>query len=277
MVDKVSSGFERMIKNNPISRLFELLTFIKVRKKDTRFPIVLWKVLLAYSLLVALLIIICFYFIDNPYLKLHQEGALPSHFIFEYVTKIGKSNWVLILTGIFILGLGIKTGNQYKGNLHAVWHRVFFTCWFIFYSIAASGIVTIFLKYCFGRSRPSSISGDNAILFSPFEGGYYFASFPSGHSTTVGALAMILILFFPRHKLAFILLAIFASSTRFIVGAHFPSDVIMGLFIGAAFTWVYARSMAYHRLLFGFAENGTLRLRGEGRGHYHKIGTMFFK
>ncbi len=80
---------------------------------------------------------------------------------------------------------------------------------------------------------------------------------------------MALALLFPRFQYVFLALGVFAALTRNFVGAHFPSDVWPGFVFGAVFSWLYARSFARKRLLFHFEPDGSLGLRGEGRGYMH--------
>lgn len=263
--------------SNPFARLTALLKFISNRRKDYSYPILPWSAIFKYLAIFLAVLALLLMYTDQVFLEIYREDKIMKSHIFEILTKIGKSNWILIATGICIIAMGFISGEKYTGKLHAVWHRVFFSTWFVFYSIGMSGIVTITLKFIFGRSRPKFVSGDNAAEFTPFIGGYDFASFPSGHSTTVGALIVCLVLLFPRFKIFIIILGLVIASTRSLVGAHFPSDVFCGLAVGASFTWLYARSMAKDRILFKFSNNGDLTLRKEGQGHCHNIPSMFLQ
>ncbi len=188
---------------------------------------------------------------------------------------IGQSDWILIASGIVIFIFTFFSADRYSGALHRVWHRLFLTAYFIFTSVAFSGLITMGLKYLFGRLRPPFVDGALPWEAFPFTAGYKFASFPSGHSTTSGALAMALALLFPRFYWLFLSLGVLIASSRSFIGVHFPSDVVMGLAIGAGFTWIYARSFARKRLLFHFEPDGTIALRGEGRGHLHRWHSLF--
>lgn len=61
------------------------------------------------------------------------------------------------------------------------------------------------------------------------------ASFPSGHSTSIAALATILAFYFRQYKVTLLLLAIafLVAFSRVYVAAHFFRDISAGLFIGA--------------------------------------------
>jgi membrane-associated phospholipid phosphatase len=61
-----------------------------------------------------------------------------------------------------------------------------------------------------------------------------FASFPSGHSTTIFALATLLCIFAKdwRLKIVCLLCAVLVGYSRLYLGQHFLGDVLMGSCIG---------------------------------------------
>ena len=106
---------------------------------------------------------------------------------------------------------------------------------------AVAGMTEMTAKLIVARPRPVS-----AALTG--EGGM---GFPSGHATGFAALAFILALVVPRNRRsqvralagAIILSALMATS-RVVVGAHFPTDVIAGMILGGVIadaTWLAAR------------------------------------
>lgn len=66
-------------------------------------------------------------------------------------------------------------------------------------------------------------------------------SFPSGHAASAFALAATLAWFYPSWRLAFFLLATACAGSRFIQGAHWPSDCLAGAAIGVASAWTSLR------------------------------------
>lgn len=251
-----------------------LIQFIAARKMDHSHPVWLWKKIILISALFFAAVLAMMIFLDPKYLDYLRQRDTGVHVFFELLTKFADSAWVLITFGIFILSLQIASGDKFSGKLHAVWHRMFFTAWFVLYSIAISGIIALFLKFAISRARPNYVVDDNTMHFEPFTLGYSLESFPSGHATTTGAMIVALCLFFKGYKWLIIPLGLLIASTRFVLGAHFPSDVVAGLFFGGMFAWIYARSMAKHRLLFKFLDDGSLELRKEGRGYCNYIPAM---
>lgn len=268
----------RRVQQSPqnwFQRIGSWFSFVNIRRLDLRFPVWPVKRVTAWVCISAAIILLLLLLADREFLGLVRSGVTEDNAFFEVLTIIGQSDWILIGSGIVILGFTIITADRFSGALHRVWHRLFLTAYFIFTSVAFSGLITMGLKFVFGRLRPPYVDGALPWEAFPFSAGYKFASFPSGHSTTSGALAMALALLFPRFAWLFLSLGVLIASSRSFIGVHFPTDVVMGLAIGAGFTWIYARSFARKRLLFHFESNGALALRGEGRGHLHRWSSLF--
>lgn len=123
---------------------------------------------------------------------------------------------------------------------------------YVIAAIAGSGIFVNALKIIFGRARPLLFESVGAYDFQPVRLGYKFASFPSGHATTMGALAMILALWFPRARIPFAGLCALIAASRVPAGAHYPSDVIAGFGLGVLFSLWFARLLARRNTVFAF-------------------------
>ncbi|CAN5360807.1 phosphatase PAP2 family protein [soil metagenome] len=63
-------------------------------------------------------------------------------------------------------------------------------------------------------------------------------SFPSDHAVMAGAVAMGLVVVHRRLAVAAAVAAVLMAATRVYVGAHFPGDVVVGLLLGAAVTFL---------------------------------------
>lgn len=209
-------------------------------------------------------------FADAPYLAAVRSGATRDQLFFEVITYLGLADWILWSSGLVILFFTVCTADRFSGSLHRVWHRLMLTAYFLFTAIALSGLITNALKFFVGRARPGEVAGPGPWEAIPFTAGYDYASFPSGHATTSGALTVCLALLFPRFRWPFIALGLLVAVSRNFIGVHFPSDVLAGVCVGGCFTWIWARSFARKRLLFHFTPDGQIELRGEGQGHLRR-------
>jgi undecaprenyl-diphosphatase len=92
------------------------------------------------------------------------------------------------------------------------------------------------LKELFERVRPC-----NALLdvITPIgcAGGF---SFPSNHALNNFAGAVFLLRLYPQYRWIFLITATLVSISRIYLGVHYPSDVLGGAMIGAAFGYFFS-------------------------------------
>ena len=96
-------------------------------------------------------------------------------------------------------------------------------------------LYTEVLKNLFQEPRPWVILSDVRVLFE--YGG--FDSFPSGHATAYGALALSTYFYNKRIGMFVGLVALSISLSRVVVGIHWPLDVAVGFAIGFSITYLY--------------------------------------
>lgn len=196
--------------------------------------------------------------LDNP--SSPWRHALPKGYwsIFSAFTDIGKSHWILWSSGLVCLGLLLTDARQFSFRLRMLTGAAWTYLGFLFYTVAASGLLAIALKWCFGRARPKLYGEVGPVAFSPFIFDGSYTSFPSGHSTTVGALAAALAIIFPTWRWLIAVVAFWAAFSRIMVGAHYPSDVVAGTLLGVVFTYFSARFLARRRIGFHIDRNGSI-------------------
>jgi undecaprenyl-diphosphatase len=98
--------------------------------------------------------------------------------------------------------------------------------------------VSLWLKTATGRLRPYEWLARGGDPFFR-DGGI---AFPSGHVVTFASLALPIAIAFPRARGVLAVIP-FAMVARVTTGAHFVSDVLAGLALAAAATWLAARAV----------------------------------
>jgi len=150
---------------------------------------------------------------------------------FENITVLGDSLWYLLILIFLILSIHILIKNKFFNK-----YKNFFTTiqsfnYLFVLSILVSGALTQLLKHLIGRPRPNSLVEKNeyALKFLTADSGFH--SFPSGHTSTIFVVALMLILLAPKLKYFFYFMATTISLSRVFVGAHFLTDIIGGITI----------------------------------------------
>jgi len=160
-----------------------------------------------------------------------SNGFLCSAFII--LGKIfGVKHWIYISAACvvaFFVYKAIKNENDFRYAFVKIKNSYVF---YVFSSVLMAVLVTGVLKVLIGRSRPLLFDALGLRIFDPMSFDYALNSMPSGHTATSFAGLVMLGMLFPRIKWATWTLAILIGISRIYVGAHWPSDVVLGAFIG---------------------------------------------
>lgn len=177
---------------------------------------------------------------------------LPQWFesTFEQVTNAGYSGWFLVPAGVIVLCLAAIASPTLPPLTQGVLAMVAARFGFLFLAIGLPGLFTAIIKRLIGRARPyMDIHGD-PFTYMPFVWRPEYASFPSGHSATVGAVAMAIGAIWPRTRSIIWLYALVIMFSRVVVLSHHPSDAIAGAMVGAVGAALVRRHFAARRLVF---------------------------
>jgi len=239
----------RWLGGNFRSNIRELRQFLRARKARRREPAcaVEW---LPFAISIFSFVLIALVVLDAPVGAYRRQWPDDLRSLARAVTDIGESYWYLVPTGVFIL-LGLMVDWRGLGRrrrwLMANW---FALSGYAFVTIAGSGLIATTLKRVIGRARPKHFEEHGLLAFDNFAASASFASFPSGHATTVGAVTAIIALLFPGLRGVALIFGVALASTRILVGAHYPSDVIAGLGFGMWFAYFTALMFAGRGLIF---------------------------
>lgn len=191
--------------------------------------------------------------------------------VFGLITRLGMSTPYLVAASAgFVYFKFIKKEPSLAGAAA-----------FLFAAVALSGLANDLVKVLVGRSRPGLLLSQGVYGFKPFVRAYDYGSFPSGHANTIAALCYGLNIlsasllrpsvrhsvpigqaypkcrtecrtegerqkvkskkFFPFYFLLLTSAALAVMASRVILGAHFPSDVLFGAYLGVLVTELLRR------------------------------------
>ena len=141
---------------------------------------------------------------------------------------------------------------------------------FLFLAVLVPVLSGEIIKWIVGRGRPFVGGKANAFNFSHFAANEAYASFPSAHAITAFALAFAVSAIWPRAWIAMSVYAVAIASTRLVLLAHHPSDVVGGALIGVVGAMCVRYWFAIRRLGFGIRSDGAIvppdgRLKGVAR------------
>ncbi|MFT5062520.1 MAG: membrane-associated phospholipid phosphatase, partial [Polaromonas sp.] len=142
-----------------------------------------------------------------------------------HVTWVGQTDWQAIILITLMLVYALARPDSLSAARAQRLLQVTTACFLL---ILLTGIAVQVLKHGFGRPRPGALSELSPYTLAPFGFQGSWNSFPSGHSTTMGALAALAAHLWPRGKWIAIAVALIVGISRVIVAKHYPSDVIAG-------------------------------------------------
>jgi len=128
-------------------------------------------------------------------------------------------------------------------------------------AVAVPSVATTVLKHVVGRLRPRYFESLGAFHFEPLSLAASRASFPSGHATTIAALAVAIALVEPRWRRVAVIVAAAVFASRLALEAHYVSDVLAGGLVGMAGAHIVERLFAKARIAVTADRDGKLARR----------------
>jgi undecaprenyl-diphosphatase len=234
---------------------------LRARRKDRRFavlaaaPLEIALVLGAFALGIALLALFA-----DPHVRaladLDPESVEP---VVEFFSWLGEGILVYVFCALLILVSVIRDLTEHGARARAHDFTRVAASLYVLSAVVIAGLVAALLKFVIGRARPRLFEQEGPYAFDIFGPDASWASFPSGHTTTIMSCAAALALLLPRWRVPILIAGVFFSFSRVLVGAHYPSDVLGGVALGALVSWLIARRLAQRRLVFRFDEAGGLK------------------
>ena len=154
----------------------------------------------------------------NSFVDLNPYHRTPLDTVFIWITWFGDGLFSVLVIIYFLLRRSWSKATQVTA------------------AFLLSALVAQIMKNLFSMPRPKQFFQPGAYpYFIDGVTNHGFASFPSGHTTTIFALVTLLAIFTPsqRQKIAFLLAGVLVGYSRIYLGQHFLNDVLMGSCIGA--------------------------------------------
>lgn len=198
-------------------------------------------------------LLITYIMLDRPtaeWAALLVEADHDLYHVAQIVTYIGLAGWMLLV--LLVCGLAISVTRWREMARRDMLERIalYANINFAFFAIGVSSSAAWIIKNMIGRARPRFMDDMGLLAFEPVAFLARFASFPSGHSATLGAAAMVLVLLLPRYRNVWLCLALVGGISRVIVQAHYMTDVVAGLALGAGMTLWWSRHLARRNCMF---------------------------
>lgn len=112
-------------------------------------------------------------------------------------------------------------------------------------SVTAASMVAFLIKRLAGRARPKREHAGK-FLGPILRHDNAHESFPSSHSACAVALSVVLTYLYPQAAVTWWTLAMITAVLRYVVDAHWPSDVIGGIAVGYATAWLMLMAFKMH-------------------------------
>lgn len=103
-------------------------------------------------------------------------------------------------------------------------------------TVAAASVAAMLVKRLCSRVRPGHENAGR-FLGPSLKHANYKESFPSSHSASAVALSVTLATLYPNAAATFWVLALLCAGLRYVLDAHWPSDVVGGIALGYAVAW----------------------------------------
>lgn len=173
-------------------------------------------------------------FVDREVATAARELPLAVRQVFGRIASLGNSAWILGpgIPACLLLHRGTRPGGFLAHR--DTWRRWRRRLDYLVGCVACSGLAAVVIKIFCGRPRPKMFFGHDQYAFSFFQFSARMWSFPSGHTTTIFAAMTGCFFLAPRRWYLWFPLAVLVAAGRVVTGAHFPSDVLAGAFLGTA-------------------------------------------
>jgi membrane-associated phospholipid phosphatase len=196
-------------------------------------------------------------FVDTWEIGLMPPRGTASLWPARILTEFGKDAYVLVVLLVAMVTVALVVPRS-RANLRSRLLGVGTQIEYLFLAVLIPVLTGEVIKWVVGRGRPFVGGKADAFNFVPFNGTEAHFSLPSGHSITAFALAFAVSAIWPRTRLVMVVYALVILSTRLVLLAHHPSDVVAGAVIGVVGAMAVRYWFAVRRLGFAIGGDGEI-------------------
>ena len=219
---------------------------------------------LVISAIVGAIIVALMVGFDAREIGMMPPRGSPNLWPVRILTEFGKDAYVLWVLALMLLAVAFVAA-ALRGTSQARLLSFGLRLQFLFFAVLAPLLAGEMIKWIVGRGRPFVGGQANPFNFAPFAGTEAHASFPSAHAITGFALAFAVSAVWPRARGTMIVYALLIASSRLVLLAHHPSDVVAGALIGVVGAMGVRYWFAARGLGFAIGRNGAISALGPGR------------
>jgi membrane-associated phospholipid phosphatase len=196
-------------------------------------------------------------FVDAWEIGLMPPRGTASLWPARILTDFAKDAYVLtaLLLAMVIVALVVPRSRE---NLRSRWLSLGTQFEYLFLAVLIPVLTGEVIKWVVGRGRPFVGGKADAFNFVPFNGTEAHFSLPSAHSITAFALAFAASAIWPRTRFVMFVYAVVILSTRLVLLAHHPSDVVAGAVIGVVGAMAVRYWFAVRGLGFAVSGDGKI-------------------
>jgi len=220
--------------------------------------------------IVGVVIIALMYGLDAREIALMPPRGTGGLWLVRILTDFGKETYVLwLLAGMLLVVAIVAPGlhGSSQSRLLNFGTRLQYLLFAVLVPVLAGELT----KWIAGRGRPFVGGKANAFNFVPFNGSEAYASFPSAHAITSVALAFAVTAVWPRTRPVMVLYALLIVTSRLVLLAHHPSDVVAGALIGVIGAMAVRYWFAARRLGFTIDRDGEIVPLPSTRGQLKRV------
>ncbi len=150
------------------------------------------------------------------YLRPYKKGLF--RYSFSFISTMGRGEVLAFLLIVLCL-LPVATSKR----IELFWRGIL--------GLVTAGVCSLVIKVLVGRPRPPLLPSGYYWPHGPTFVDKFFST-PSGHTVAAFALACILSSYYPRWRYLLVGIALVIGLSRVFLLYHYPSDIIISVFIG---------------------------------------------